>query len=56
MEPDQRVPNSQHLSRSPFSAKAMKGFIIGPVGVAVVWAVSIAILWAVLTMPTSAVR
>jgi hypothetical protein len=28
----------------------MKGFIIGPVWAAIVWAVSIAILWAVLTM------
>ena len=28
----------------------MKGFTIGPVWVAIVWAVSIAILWAVLTM------
>ena len=30
--------------------KGMKGFPIGPVWVAIVWAFSIAILWAVLTM------
>ncbi len=34
----------------------MKGFTIGPVWVAIVWAASIAILWAVLTMQPGAVR
>jgi hypothetical protein len=28
----------------------MKGFVIGPAGVAIVWAASIAIVWAALTM------
>jgi hypothetical protein len=32
------------------SGEGIKGFTIGPVWVAIVWAVSIAILWAVLTM------
>ena len=30
--------------------EGMKGFVIGPAGVAIVWAASIAIVWAALTM------
>ena len=42
--------NTLSPRRANHAEEGMKGLIIGPAGVAIVWAASIAIVWAVLTM------